>query len=533
MSADLADIKALIRLCHDDFEVFAKTCLKIRTKSGALRAFILNDEQKQLHAKLQAQLTKTGRVRAIILKGRQQGISTYVQGRFYWLLWRSQSSNALRAFILTHEQQATDNLFGMAQTFHDYMPAHIRPVTRAANAKELVFSDTGCAYHVGTAGGKEVGRSSTIQMLHGSESAFWPNAESHIVSLLSTALSKAPGTEAILESTANGIGNVFHRYWQSAVRGESEFEAIFIPWFWHKDYRLPCPAAHKWSDEWLEYGYLHKLEWEQLYWAYITNRTMAQAMSMGDEKPCPKFDQEFPPTADAAFVSSGQSFIPAISVLRARRVETPIIGRGPIILGIDPARSVDKVGIIDRCGRRMGERICVAMEPGGNIPHLAAQLAKIIGQIRPDAVNIDVGNNGAAVYDILIDMGYGYCLNAVNFGSSPIGLGPTGDTLYVNRRAEMYDEMRNWFETDGGVQIPDQDDLHADLIAMEWGSGATRYNTSNELIMEEKDKIKQRLGHSPDKADAAALTFAVPHSHLMIARNQPPPPRKVTRKTGY
>ena len=76
-------------------------------------------------------------MRAIIVKGRQLGISTYLQARFYWRLWRT--TKALRAFILTHEQDATDNLFGMAQRYHDNLPLPIRPKTKAANAKELIF----------------------------------------------------------------------------------------------------------------------------------------------------------------------------------------------------------------------------------------------------------------------------------------------------------------------------------------------------------------------------------------------------------
>lgn len=532
-AADVEAGKALVQLCIDEFEVFARKCLKIRTKTGELKPFILNRGQRHLHEKLQRQLKTKGRIRAIILKGRQMGISTYLEGRFYWLLWRSKRGVALNAFILTHEQPATDNLFGMAETFHQYMPAHIKPKTKSANAKELVFADNGCGYQVATAGGREVGRSSTIQLFHGSEVGFWPNAESHITSLLTTALANAAGTEAVLESTANGVGNVFHRYWNAAVRQESEYEAIFVPWFWDDGYREDCPSTWQPSEQWLDYAGLHGLEWDQLCWAYLKNRTLAQAKSLPDTEPCPGFRQEYPATAEEAFVSSGASFIPGASVMRARRPEKDIIGLGPVILGIDPARSKDKVGIIDRCGRRMGERIMERMDPGGDLMYVASKIARIIDRIRPDAVNIDVGGIGAGVYDALVDMGYGYCCNAVNFGSSPIGVGPTGDEMYLNRRAEMYDEMRAWFETERGVQVPDDDGLHADITAPEWGPGKTRHNTSNELILEEKEKIKERLGASPDLGDAAALTFAVPFAQGMVAQNQPPPQRKRRGRTGY
>lgn len=516
---------------RDDFEFFARNCLFIRTKSGEVVPFRLNRAQRFLHERLQKRLVTHKMIRALIVKGRQLGISTYLQGRFYWRLWGS-GKRTLRAFILTHEDAATSNLFGMAQFFHDNLPGPVKPPTKAANAKELVFADSGSGYQVATAGTKEAGRSTTFQLFHGSEVPSWPNAETHIAGLMQ-ALSKGPGSEGVLEATAKGVGNVFHRYAMAAVRGASDYEAIFIPWFWGDDYETPCPDTFQPSDEWMEYAKQHKLTWEQLYWAYNTNRELAQAKSLDHDKPCPDFRQEYPATFDEAFQSSGNSFIPAIDVLKARRPEEVILGHGPIILGVDPARSNDKVGLIDRCGRRMGERICERMDPGGDLMFVASQVGRIIDRIKPDACNIDVGGIGAGVYDALMEMGYGYCINAVNFGSRPIGRGPTGEDMYANRRAEMYDLMRDWFHGELPVQVPDDDGLHADLTAAEWGPGATRHNTSNELILEEKTHIRDRIGVSPDLGDAAALTFAVPFASGMVAQNQPAHDRRRNRRSGY
>ncbi|MES2155941.1 MAG: hypothetical protein V4510_12475, partial [bacterium] len=315
--------EAALRL-RADFPFFAKKCLKIRTKSGEIKPLVLNRGQLHLHDKLEAQRTSGRPVRAIIVKGRQMGISTYLQARFYWRLWGSKKGIALNAFILTHEIPATENLFGMAQRFHDHMPEEVKPATKTANAKELLFAGNECGYQVATAGSREVGRSATIQLLHGSEVPSWPNAEEHVVSLLTTALAKGPGTEGILEATAKGIGNVFHRMCMAAVRGDSEYEAIFIPWFWDEGYVADCPEV--WAQEvpkaWHEYGVLHSLSWEQLYWAWKTNRELAVAKSLTPDEPCPDFRQEYPATFDEAFQSSGNSFIPALSILKARQKRT-------------------------------------------------------------------------------------------------------------------------------------------------------------------------------------------------------------------
>ena len=528
----LTQAQALATRCAEDFPFFAATCLKIRTKPGDVIPLRLNRAQRYVHERLEDQKRRTGIVRAVVVKGRQLGISTYIQARFYWLLWRSRK--ALMAFILTHEDPATENLFGMAKRFQELMPPHLKPLEKTANAKQLLFAANDCGYQVATAGGREVGRSSTIQLCHGSEVAFWPNAESHINSLLTGAIAKALGTEVVLESTAQGIGNVFERYARAAMRGKSEYEAIFIPWFWGDDYRDSegWPSNETPSEEWVEYAQQHELDWEQLRWAYLKNREKAQSKSLNPDKISADFMADFPATFEEAFQTSGESFIPGPAVLRARKPAEPIIGRGPVILGIDPARDRDPVGIVDRCGRRMGERICEAWEPQGDTVFLAQRIAAILDRLKPDAANIDIGSNGAGVYDELVAMGYGDILNAVNFGSAPVGRGPTGDRMYLNRRAEMHDLMRDWFETPGGVQVPDNDIFHKEVTAAVWGPSGTRYNTSNALVIEEKQKIVERIGYSPGLNDAAVLTFAVPLSSAMLVQSGPAPKRHVRRKRG-
>src|SRR5690349_14666100 len=77
-----------------DLRLFGEHCLKIRTKAGGIKPLILNRPQQFLHAKLEEQRLRTGKVRALILKGRQEGCSTYVEGRFYKAVTRR---NGVRA----------------------------------------------------------------------------------------------------------------------------------------------------------------------------------------------------------------------------------------------------------------------------------------------------------------------------------------------------------------------------------------------------------------------------------------------------
>lgn len=99
----LTDKERAIRVkLRDDFPHYAEKCLRIRTKAGAVEPFLLNVAQRYLHERLERQKSDIGKVRALILKGRQQGISTYVGGRYYH---KATHSRGRRVFILTHEQR--------------------------------------------------------------------------------------------------------------------------------------------------------------------------------------------------------------------------------------------------------------------------------------------------------------------------------------------------------------------------------------------------------------------------------------------
>ncbi len=159
---------AIRRRLRDDLPHYAARCLKIRSKAGRLEPLVLNAVQRRIHEALEAQRQETGRVRALILKARQPGVSTYVGARFYWQVTHGRG---LRAFILTHRDQATANLFAMAKRFHDNCPRPVKPQTKASNAKELTFGLLDSGYQVGTAKAAGVGRADTIQFFHGSEVA--------------------------------------------------------------------------------------------------------------------------------------------------------------------------------------------------------------------------------------------------------------------------------------------------------------------------------------------------------------------------
>ena len=471
---------------RDHFPLYAAHALKIRTKDGAVERLELNGAQKLIHARMEAQRKRTGKVRAIVLKGRQQGCSTYVEGRFYW---RVTHRRGVRAFVLAHEQEATNNLFEMASRYHEHCPAEIKPTTGAANAKELHFESLDSGYKVGTAGSKGVGRSGTVQYFHGSEVAYWPNAEEHAAGVMQS-VPDAPDTEIILESTANGLGNWFYQQWRKAVGGEGEYEAIFVPWFLQTEYRKPAPPGFTRLEEESELVQLFGLDDEQLQWRRI------KVSELGSIE---KFRQEYPCTADEAFQTNVEQAVIPIGLVRAAvaRDITPSPGRR-VIWGVDVARSLtgDRTTLAKRWGTHLIEpvkwwRIDDTMKIAGTIyaEYCAAEM-------KPDSICVDVIGYGAGVADRLAEMGVP--CSGINVAESP----SIDEDLYMRLRDELWFSARTWFE-DRRCSVVNDEALFAELTSVLFG-----YTSNGKRKVESKDEMKKRLSSSPDLADAFCLTFA-------------------------
>ncbi len=493
MTASTARLEAL-SLLRTDFPRYAAECLKIRTKSGRIEGLTLNRAQRYVHQRLEEQREKTGRVRALLLKARQQGFSTYIGGRYYW---RASLNRGLRVFILTHEQDATDNLFEMVGRYHDHCP--LKPSTGASSAKELLFDRLDSGYSVGTAGSKAVGRSKTVQLFHGSEVAFWPNAPTHFAGVVQ-AIPDLPGTEIVLESTANGVGGEFHERWQQAEAGIGDYIAIFVPWFWSDEYRRPIPEGFSLDDEEQIEAETYGLDLEQMCWRRAKIAELKDPML---------FKQEYPATAAEAFQNTGHdSFIKPEIVVRARKADRQ--GVGPLVGGADPARfGDDRFSLAWRKGRKVIE---VQSRANLDVVQGANWIRAEIDARDPKRVFVDMGGLGAGTVDILKSWGapYDRIVVGVNFGGAPRQPPKTdahGKPLPGprNRRAEMWGDSREWLEDELGADIPDKDSLQADAC----GPGY-KYDVNQRVLLESKEDMRKRGVRSPDEWDAIALTFAEP-----------------------
>lgn len=483
----------------DDYIHYSAKCLKIRSKSGSIDPFIINKEQQYIHQKVEEQRARTGKVRAIILKARQMGCSSYIEGRFYW---RVTHHKGMRAFILTHEEEATNNLFEMAKRFHDSCPNPVRPTTKTSNAKELIFDGLDSGYKLGTAGNKSVGRSSTIQFLHASEAAFFKHAEEHAKGIMQT-VPDSPNTEIFIESTANGIGNWFHQQWQLAEAGQSDFIPIFVPWYWHNSYSKEFHPDFKHEEDEIEIKDQFLLSDEQIYWRRLKIRDLSVSGIDGAKA----FNQEYPSTASMAFVTSGEdNFISNDIVMKARKTRAEPYG--PIVAACDPARfGDDRTSIAVRQGRVIKEVVSYTKKDTMEVVGILIQLLKKYPDLR--YLYIDVGGLGAGVYDRMVELGHKEMVVSVNAGSRPLNA-----ERYFNKRAEMWGEFKEWLK-DEPCQIPDLDSLHSDITGIKY-----KIDSNSRLKMESKEEMKKRGVRSCDEADACCMTLYHPPSALTYNKQE-------------
>ena len=481
----------------EDFPFYARNCLSIRTKDNGLQPFILNSAQEYIHQKIQEQIEKTGKVRAILLKGRQQGASTYAEGRF---MWRTTHNKGVRAFILTHDGESTNALFEMTERYYENLPKFVKPTTSAANAKELHFDKLDSGYKIGTAGNKAVGRGQTIQYFHGSEVAFWVNASEHTKGVMQ-AVPDADGTEIIWESTANGVGNFFHEQWKQAEKGLSEFMPVFVPWFWQVEYRKKVTDDFRLDNDELKLSQQYDLDLEQMCWR---RKKIAELTTDGIDG-TKAFKQEYPMNAAEAFqLSGGDGLITADQCMKARKADEN--GNGPLVVGVDPSRGGDRFAIINRQGRKMYGMQAFIGEQCDSLGKNVAICKKVLDSVdpvagkKPDMMFIDYGA-GADLVDRLHELGYESRVKSIHFGSTPLD-----PERYKNKRNEIWGEMALWLTDENlPADIPDDDEMQADLTASPYDR-----DSNDRKVLWSKDKIKAKYGFSPDYGDAGALTFSEP-----------------------
>jgi phage terminase large subunit len=172
-----------------------------------------------------------------------------------------------------------------------------------------------------------------------------------------------------------------------------------------------------------------------------------------------------------------------------------------VCLGVDPARFGDDDScVVPSIEKWMGD---VESFSGLDGPQLAAEVRRIAATYVEDGrrvrVNIDGAGIGASVVDALIrcDLAMSGKLYICDTNASSKA---DKETEYLNLRAQLWFDMNQWL-ADGG-SLPKDGELARELLAPTYKFAPK----CGRIQVESKDDIKKKIGHSPDRADAACLS---------------------------
>lgn len=272
----------------NDPRLFAGAFLKILNKRGKLIPFRWNKAQVHFHA------NRTGH--DLILKARQLGFSTLVQGEIF----RRAVTGTRSTITLAHDGDTTTKLRLMADRFYDHCKfGDIQPARKYASASLTTYPEFESTVTLATAGNVETGRGGTYSDFHGSEVAFWRDAEKII-----TGAMQGGNPDIILESTPNGSQGFFYERCMEALRGEGVWKLHFYSWWWDSEYRLPLEAGEviEYNEEEKKLAADHKLIPEQIKWRRYKIKELRD-----------KFKQEYPEDPVTCFLTSGNSYFGDLS----------------------------------------------------------------------------------------------------------------------------------------------------------------------------------------------------------------------------
>lgn len=318
-------VETIARL-RDDKILYAQACLQIRNKNAELVPLVPNFAQRYVEAKLEDQRKRTGRVRAVVLKARQEGVSTWVAARF---THRTNLFEGQKALIIADAMERATAIYGIYERYYSWLPEDLHPQIKSSQGRRHMHFTHDSEIDIRPASDPNAGRAATIHLLHASEIAFWPENSQREVWVSASQAVPDQGSEVIVESTPNGAGGLFHDLWERTQDRNSPWIGIFLPWWIHEEYdagygntapptQAELDGIEQHADDFEMQALGDGIPWDgknyvlplsRLAWRRrtIIERFAGEPETLGKDA-TRDFQQEYPATADEAFLMSGATF---------------------------------------------------------------------------------------------------------------------------------------------------------------------------------------------------------------------------------
>lgn len=215
--------------------------------------------------------------------------------------------------------------------------------------------------------------------------------------------------------------------------------------------------------------------------------------------------------ADGEFPRQEEDVLISLELTEPCLTRERLAGEGTRKLGVDVARmGSDRTTLVLRQGPAV-EHITIYAKQD-TMQTVGCVLA-VLEPWRVDEIDVDVIGLGAGVYDRLAELkqqgNIACAVLAVNMAREPPAQPRQGEPRPRRLRDYLWLEMTRWLRDDAPVFCAEDHQACEDL-AGELASVNYRLDSDGCIVVEGKDSMKKRLGHSPDIADGLGCTFAPP-----------------------
>lgn len=205
--------------CMKDPTYFARTYIKVISLDDGLVPFDLYPYQEEMFNHF-----KDNRF-SIVLACRQSGKSI---SSVAYLLWYSLFHPEKTVAILANKGATAREMLARITLMLENLPFFLQPGCKAVNKGSLEFSNNSRILAAATSGSSIRGLS--VNLLFLDEFAFVENDATFYTSTYPV-VAAGKETQVIITSTANGLGNVYHKLYEGAVQGTNEYKHFRVDWW--------------------------------------------------------------------------------------------------------------------------------------------------------------------------------------------------------------------------------------------------------------------------------------------------------------
>ena len=205
--------------CMADPSYFARTHLKVINLDDGLVPFDLYPYQEKMFSHFNDNRF------SIVLACRQSGKSI---SSVAYLLWYALFNTEKNVAIVANKGATAREMLSRITLMLENLPFYLQPGCKTLNKGSIEFSNNSKIFAAATSGSSIRGQS--VNLLFMDEFAFVERAAEFYTSTYPV-VSSGKDTKVIITSTANGIGNPFHKIWEGAVQGVNEFKGFRVDWW--------------------------------------------------------------------------------------------------------------------------------------------------------------------------------------------------------------------------------------------------------------------------------------------------------------